>query len=224
MMRLIPLAPTLQYLSFSDIDSPDISLPDISLPDISLPNVDLPNVDFPNVDFPNMDFPNISLPDISLSDSLSNLAEIASQLQSVVSAAIAHPLWAIALFLLSITLIQIIADLTRRLIQAALSGILKLPLALSRWIWQRATKPSDPDAGAQMHQLIIKIERLHEEQNHAIAQLKTLLANQPLLNSQSSPAELLSPEASGQTQETSADQPAATEARKSSSTVLPDVG
>ena len=126
----------------------------------------------------------IDLPDLPNLNALSNLA---GQLQAVISGAIAHPFWAIAIVVLSITLIQIIADLIKRSLKALLSLLLRLPLFISQWIWRRATSQKKAPTDAQIlskaeqaDQLIVRLEALRQEQDTVILALKDLL-NQPEL-------------------------------------------
>ena len=70
------------------------------------------------------EFSRPALPQIELSNSLSTLAALASQIQALITAAISHPLLAIAAILLSIGFIQLMADLVKRLIKAALTFVL----------------------------------------------------------------------------------------------------
>ena len=140
--------------NFSNL--PDIDLPD--LPDLSgLSNIDLPD-----------------LPDLNAVSSL------AAQIQTVISSAIAHPLWAVAIILLSITLIQIIADLIKRSLKAALTLLLRLPLFISQWIWKRtiAFPKNQPSLSTveQADQLLARLETLRQEQDRVIADLKALLS------------------------------------------------
>ena len=124
------------------------------------------------------------LPDYRLPD-LSALSSLAGQLQTAVSSAIAHPFWAIALILLSITLIQIVADLIKRSLKALLTLLLKLPLFVSQWIWKRTVSSAKTPADAQLlskseqaDRLIAQLETLRQEQDRVIADLKAVL-NQP---------------------------------------------
>ncbi len=141
------------------MDLPWKSLPD--LPDLSgLSNIELPN-----------------LPDLN---ALSNLA---MQIQAIISHAIAHPLWTVALVLLSITLIQIVADLIKRSLKAILTLLLKLPLFASQWIWKRTVGQSKPPTNDQIrskaeqaNQLIAQLETLRQEQDQIITELKSLLS------------------------------------------------
>ena len=202
----------------------------IALPEIDLPEMNLPDLALPDLGLPEMNLPDLSLPNLSLSDSLGSLAAMANQIQIMVNGAIAHPVWAIALILLTITLIQIIADLAKRIVKAALAFVIRLPLSLSQWIWKRATAPAKPEVSAQAHQLIEQLESLRAEQDQIIAQLKRLLLDQAadrfadnwLKPSDQEPS---NQEPSSQEQSTQEQpQPAPTGASKSSSTVSPDVG
>lgn len=151
------------------MDLPWKSLP--NLPDLSgLSNIDLPN-----------------LPDLNA------LGSLAAQLQTIISRAITHPLWTIALILLGITLIQIIADLIKRSLKAILTLLLKLPLFMSQWIWKRTVGQTKSPTNAQIlskaeqaDQLIARLETLRQEQDQIIAELKSLL-HQPTLLPASSP-------------------------------------
>lgn len=170
----------LQLPNLSELRLSDLRL-DISLPDL---RPDLPDMS----GFSNPRLPDIDLPDLP---SLSALGSLAAQLQTVVSSAIAHPFWAIALILLAITLIQIVADLIKRSLKAFLTLLLKLPLFISQWIWKRATNPDKKPTDAQIlskaeqaDQLIAQLEALRQEQDSVVLALKDLLSQpepQPVL-------------------------------------------
>lgn len=144
---------------------------------------------------------------MDLSDSLETLTTFATQLQTVVSAAISHPIWAIAAVVLTIVLIQIIADLVKRILKTSLAFVLKLPLLLSQWIWRRATMPAQATQAYQIEQLIARLEALRSEEAQVVLELKTLLAQQQRAGS--SPLQLA---------------PDVTAERKSSSIVSPETG
>ena len=148
-------------------------LPDLDLPDLSgLSNIDLP--DLPN-----------RLPDLSA------LGTLAAQIQAVISSAIAHPIWAIVIIVLSIALIQIVADLIKRSLKALLALLLKFPLLISQWIWKRtfsAKALSNTQRQATADQLIAKLETLRQEQDQVLDELKALL-HQPTLAQPSPPIE-----------------------------------
>ena len=141
--------------------------------------MDLPWKQLP--DLPDMSgLSNIDLPDLP---DLSALGKLAAQIQTVISSAISHPLWAIALILLSITLIQIVADLIKRSLKALLTLLLKLPLSISQWIWKRTVTQSKAPTDTQIlsktdqaDQLIAQLETLRQEQDSIITQLKALLS------------------------------------------------
>lgn len=171
------------------MDLPWKSLP--NLPDLSgLSNIDLPNL-------PDLSgLSNIDLPDLP---DLNALGSLAAQIQTVISRAIAHPLWTIVLILLAITLIQIVADLIKRSLRAILTLLLKLPLFMSQWIWKRTVGQAKPPTDAQIlskaeqaDQLIARLETLRQEQAQVIADLKSLL-NQPTPPSASLPSASASP-------------------------------
>ncbi len=149
----------------------------------------------------------MALPWVDLPDSLETLTTFATQLQTVVSAAVGHPVWAIAAVVLTIVLIQIIADLVKRILKTSVAFVLKLPLLLSQWIWQKATAPAQASQAAQVDQLIARLEALRSEQDQVVLELKTLLGEQKRA---ASPLIQLAPEA--------------TAARKSSSIVSPETG
>ena len=165
--------------------------------------MDLPWKQLPDLpDLPDMSgLSNIDLPDLP---SLSALGSLAAQIQTVISSAVSHPFWAIALILLSITLIQIVADLIKRSLKALLTLLLKLPLFISQWIWKRTVTKSQPPTDAQLlsradqaDQLIAQLETLRQEQDSVVAQLKALL-RQP--EPQPEPSTLIPASPSSQTQ------------------------
>lgn len=108
---------------------------------------------------------------------LNSLAALAIQVQTLVTRAIEHPVWAIALVIIAIGLLQIMADLIKRLLKATLTFALKLPLILSQWVWKRATT-SPTSQAEQVEQLIAKLDTLRDEQDHVISELKAVLATQ----------------------------------------------
>lgn len=117
----------------------------------------------------------LALPWVDLPDSLTTLTALAAQLQTVISTAIAHPIWAIVLLLLTIVLIQILADLIKRLLKTSLTFVLRLPLILSQWLWQKATATAQPSQTAQLSQLLTRLDALRQEQDQVISELKSLL-------------------------------------------------
>ena len=149
-------------------------LPDVALPDLSGLSNGLSNIDLPD-----------RLPDLSA------LGTLAAQMQAVISSAIAHPIWAIVIVLLLITLIQIIADLIKRSLKALLTLLLKFPLFISQWIWKR-TLSVKGSANAQQKataaQLIVKLETLRQEQDQVLAELKSLI-QEPTMTPPSPPTE-----------------------------------
>ena len=122
-----------------------------------------------------VEFATPALPWADLPESLNALGNLVAQLQDLVAAAIAHPVWAVGLVLLAIGLVQMAADLVKRLLKAGLTFLLKLPLTLSQWLWQRFTSPPVPPPTARIQQLISQLETLRQEQDRVLAELKTLL-------------------------------------------------
>ncbi|CAN5713279.1 hypothetical protein BH23CYA1_BH23CYA1_10570 [soil metagenome] len=118
----------------------------------------------------------LALPWASLPDSLDTLGSLAAQLQSVITAAVSHPIRAIAAVVLTITLLQIIADLIKRALKAGLTFVLKLPLALSQWLWRRATMTPPTEEEVQISQLMARLDALRQEQDQVVAEIKSLLA------------------------------------------------
>jgi len=127
----------------------------------------------------------LALPRIGLPDSLESLSTFANQLQTVVSAAIAHPLFAVIIVVFSIGLIQLIADLVKRIIRSTLTFVLTLPLTLSQWIWKKVTAHSAADPSlkgvtsrtGQINQLIERLEALRTEQDQIMTELKDMLGH-----------------------------------------------
>ncbi len=117
----------------------------------------------------------MALPWIDLPDSLETLGNLAVKLQQLITAAISHPLLAVAAVLLSIGLIQLAADLVKRIIKASLTFILTLPLNLSQRLWKQIT--TNPESKqTQINQLLDRLETLRQEQDQVIAELKPLLS------------------------------------------------
>ena len=116
----------------------------------------------------------LALPWAGLPDSLDALANMAARLQSVITLAFNHPVWAIVAIVFTIGLLQILADLVKRLIKLSVAFVLKLPLTLSQWIWKRATTTAvSPDV--KIDQLVNRLDMLRVEQDQVIAELKLLL-------------------------------------------------
>ena len=126
----------------------------------------------PSIDLPSIDFPPVALP-----DALNSLGMFASQLQTVIAAALSHPFWAIGIVIVSIGLLQLVADLVKRILKAGLKLILTLPLQLSQWLWKQATAPSATKVNekARITQLLNQLDTLRTEQNEVIEELKGLL-------------------------------------------------
>ena len=118
----------------------------------------------------------LALPWIDLPDSLETLGNLAVQLQRLITEAISHPIWAVVVVLLSIGLIQLVADLVKRTIQASLKFILTLPLTLSQRLWKQLTLNPDTKQ-TQINQLLDRLETLRQEQDQVIAELKPLLTS-----------------------------------------------
>jgi hypothetical protein len=122
---------------------------------------------------------------LALPDSLTPLTTATTQVQTVVGWVMSHPGWAIATLLLALVLLQMVADLIKRVLKASLTFVIKLPLTLSQWIWQSVTvrwksppkdSPSEvlPQA-VQIDQLLSRLEALREEQDQVVAELFKIL-------------------------------------------------
>lgn len=135
----------------------------------------------PQIDLPQFDLPQFDLPQLGLTDSLESLANFANQLQILVTTAIAHPLWAVGAIVFGVGLLQLIADLTKRVIKSTLTFVLTLPLLLSQWVWKRATTTQASTASAskkeRINQLVERLDQLRLEQAQTVAELKTMLAD-----------------------------------------------
>lgn len=115
-----------------------------------------------------------ALPWAGLPDSLDTLASMATRLQAVITLALNHPIWAVVAVVFTIGLLQILADLVKRLIKSSVAFVLKMPLALSQWLWKQATYNSEASE-ARIDQLIDRLDELRVEQEQVIAELKFLL-------------------------------------------------
>ena len=169
-----------------------------------------------------LDLPQFAFPWRELPDSLDTLTTLAAQLQTVIGTAISHPLWAIAAVLFTIVLIQIAADLVKRVLKASLAFVLKLPLMLSQWLWKKATASAQPSQAAQVDQLIARLEVLRQEQDQVVAELKTLLSSAPSSSISPPSTPLLSTEE--RSKNALVAYPTATGEDKSSSMVSPETG
>ena len=117
----------------------------------------------------------MALPWIDLPDSLETLGNLAVRLQQLITAAISHPLLATIVLLLGIGLIQLAADLVKRIIRTSLTFILTLPLNLSQRLWKQIT--TNPESKqTKINQLLDRLETLRQEQDQVIAELKPLLS------------------------------------------------
>ena len=231
-------APSLA-LALPDIDIPDINIPDIDIPEVAFPKLNLPELNLPDIDVPKLNLPNslpsLSVPDLDFSDSLSGLVSIANQLQFLANGAIAHPFWAIALIILTITLIQLAADLIKRVVKAVLAFVLKLPFLLgqqlSQWIWKKAIASSQTLSEPVSTSDELESDKLENnatsnasanapdinaQARQLITRLETLREEQDQIIVQLKTILAQQPQASAQ--------PAETEDLKSKSTVSPEVG
>lgn len=123
------------------------------------------------------DFFSLDFAESPFSHSLDSIAAFISQLQTAIATAIQHPFLSILALLVGIGIIQLIADLVKRILKASLAFLLTLPLTLSQWIWKRATAPSTPSKDAQIQQLLARLETLKEEEAQIIGALKSLLSS-----------------------------------------------
>ncbi|MEO0705594.1 MAG: hypothetical protein AAF050_08015 [Cyanobacteria bacterium J06649_5] len=117
----------------------------------------------------------LAWPDALVDSPLNSLAAIATQIQAIAATVIRHPVWAIALFVLGIGLLQVVVDLIKRLLKAGITLLLKLPFLLSQWIWKRATIAPGSQA-EQVEQLLEQLETLRQQQDDIVAQLRTVLS------------------------------------------------
>lgn len=106
---------------------------------------------------------------------LNSLTALAVQLQILVTMVVNHPIRTIVIVVLGIVLLQIIADVIKRLVKASLAFALKLPLVLSQWMWQKITTPPAKQAKT-LDQLLDQLEALRQEQDQVVSEMKALLA------------------------------------------------
>lgn len=126
-----------------------------------------------------------SSPWSGLPDTFETLGNLAAQLQTLISLAIAHPIRAVLLVVLTIALLQIVADLIKRALKATLTFILKLPLSLSQWLWKRAIAPDPTSHSAQLSQLMTRLDTLRAEQDQVVAEIKSMLSLSEIRTEQS---------------------------------------
>ncbi|MEL7334189.1 MAG: hypothetical protein AAFN12_18215 [Cyanobacteria bacterium J06560_2] len=119
-----------------------------------------------------------TLPSVDLSNSIDTVATFVSQIQTLVAAAIGHPVLAVVALLFGIGLIQLVGDLVKRVLKALITFLLTLPLNLSQWLWKKATATAPEPKQNQINQLLARLERLHQEQEQVTAQLKGLLSSE----------------------------------------------
>lgn len=121
------------------------------------------------------EFSRPALPQLDLSNSLGTVADFINQLQSAIASAIQHPFIAVLILFVGIGLLQLIADLVKRILKASIAFVLTLPLTLSQWLWQRATTASTPSKETQIEQLLDRLDTLKTEEAQIITTLKSLL-------------------------------------------------
>ena len=168
--------------------------------------------------------PQFAFPWTELPDSLDTLTTLAAQLQTVIGAAISHPVWAIAAVLFTIVLIQITADLVKRVLKTSLAFVLKLPLVLSQWLWKKVTAPAQPSQAAQVDQLLARLDILRQEQDQVVVELKTLLSSTPSSSISPSSAPSSFEQKRSESENALVVYPTATVEDKSSSIVSPETG
>ena len=147
------------------------------VPQMKLTLVDIPKINLPQLNPFSTNLPQLELPNLNLTESLNTLGSFASQGQTIVTAALNHPFLAIGTIVVSIGLIQLIADLVKRVLRAGIRLILTLPFTLSRWIWNRATASLETATHekAKIAQLIERLETLRAEQDEVVTELKGLI-------------------------------------------------
>lgn len=132
---------------------------------------------FPEIERPSIHLPLIEFPQVALPDTLSSLGNFANQLQSLIATALSHPFWAIGLVIVSIGLLQLVADLVKRILKAGLGLIITFPLRLSQWLWKQATTTAEKERDDQKRvtHLLNRLETLQIEQGQIMGELKELL-------------------------------------------------
>ena len=137
----------------------------------------LPKIDISQINIPQIDIPQIDLPAINLSDSLTSINTFVSQIQTILAAAFNHPFLAVGSIIIGIGLIQLIADLVKRILRTGIKLVLTLPLTLSQWLWKKATAPKSDtaDEKTRIERLLNRLDTLHAEQEQVMTELKTLI-------------------------------------------------
>jgi len=168
-------------VEFPHVSVPHLEIPKIKIPEIDIPEIDIPQLNIPRLNIPRLNIPQVDIPQVDLPDALGSLSTFASQLQLTTTAALSHPIWTIGIVIVSIGLIQLLADLVKRVIKASISLVLTSPLILSRWIWKRVTAASTPkvDSATRITQLLTQLDILRAEQDQVIKELKDLLQSTP---------------------------------------------
>ncbi|NEP19919.1 MAG: hypothetical protein F6J97_24040 [Leptolyngbya sp. SIO4C1] len=131
-----------------------------------------------------MDFGWSQIPDFSyLQNSIETINQYLSGLQTVVAWSSHHPYWAVAIALLSLTLLQVLLSLTSTALKRAVIWLLQAPLRLIGWgliqgfrSTQQALSPTTvPSTDEQIDQVLAQLEVLRSEQEVLLQELRQLL-------------------------------------------------
>lgn len=125
--------------------------------------------------------PDLTLPDLTFpafdpfSDSLDTVVDSLATVQNGLAWVMAHPYLSLAIALFSLGLLQLLADSVKRLLKTAIAIILKSPLLLLQWLWQKAITPAPESTEARLAQVLQRLDSLRQEQDALLNELRTLL-------------------------------------------------
>ena len=120
-----------------------------------------------------------------LQSSVDSIGYYLSILQGVAAWSVQHPYWAVAIALLTLTLLNVLIGLTSNALKQAVSWLLRTPLKLAQWaLWQglRSTRQAlsrqqPPTIEEQIATTLQQLDTLRQEQDVLLQDLKTLLAS-----------------------------------------------
>ncbi len=120
-----------------------------------------------------------------LQSSVDSISYYLSILQTIAAWSGRHPYWAVAIALLTLTVLNILISLASDALKRCVSWLLRTPLKASQWaLWQglRSTRQAlsrqqPPTIEEQIATTLQQLDILRQEQDALLSDLKTLLAS-----------------------------------------------
>ena len=123
----------------------------------------------------------------SFQGSLTSVTQTLLTIQAIVTWIMTHPLLSIGLLVLTLSLLQLVAESGQQLLRFLLKAILNSPRQLLLWSIQRvrASSISEASSKEKINAIVERLESLRMEQENLLKELKTLLDGESLSKSPS---------------------------------------